>query len=182
MAKLKLSAPWEQYYSQVTALFGKDPEIHIIFDEDEMDLKLYVETVAKAEALKCLFPTEKIWGDVALSITVIPPNSNFKIVREGDMTPREIIECAFYANPHFSRCVKIDLPIWGGFTYIMFTNEVIQYYTDNLADRNGVTSTLAQDIAKEIFEPIDGVYYCTELKDYIKKVDLAESFFSSSKN
>lgn len=165
MAKIKLSAPWDTYYEQVKALFGDDPEIHIVFDEEKKDLKLYVDTFTKANALQNLFPIEKEWGGVTMAITVIPPNkeSTFKIVRNGEMTSKEIIEYAFCGNPHFVECIDVDFPLWSGFIYVMFKNEVIQYYTDDLGDLNGMTSTLAQNIAKEIFEPVDGVYYCTEL-------------------
>lgn len=165
MAKIKLSAPWNTYYEQVKALFGDDSQIHIVFDEEKKDLKLYVDTAAKADALQNLFPIEKEWGGVTMTITVIPPNkeSAFKIVRNREMTSKEIIEYAFCDNPHFSECIDVDFPFWSGFIYVMFKNEVIQYYTDDLGDPNGMTSTLAQDIAKEIFEPVDGVYYCTEL-------------------
>ena len=165
MAKIKLSAPWNTYYEQVKALFGDDSEIHIVFDEEKKDLKLYVDTFTKADALQNLFPTEKEWGGVTMTITVIPPNkeSTFKIVRNREMTSKEIIEYAFCDNPHFGECIDVDFPLWSGFVYAMFKNEVIQYYTDDLGDPNGMTSTLAQNIAKEIFEPVDGVYYCTEL-------------------
>lgn len=165
MAKIKLSAPWDTYYEQVKALFGDDPEIHIVFDEEKKDLKLYVDTFTKANALQNLFPIEKEWGGVTMAITVIPSNkeSTFKIVRNGEMTSKEIIEYAFCGNPHFVECIDVDFPLWSGFVYVMFKNEVIQYYTDDLGDLNGMTSTLAQNIAKEIFEPVDGVYYCTEL-------------------
>ena len=165
MAKIKLSAPWNTYYEQVKALFGDDPEIHIVFDEEKKDLRLYVDTAAKADALQNLFPIEKEWGGVAMTITVIPPNkeSAFKVVRNREMTSKEIIEYAFCNNPHFVECIDVDFPLWSGFVYVMFKNEVVQYYTDDLGDPNGMTSTLAQNIAKEIFEPVDGVYYCTEL-------------------
>jgi len=167
MAKVKLSAPWDEYYEQVMALFGGDPEVHIIFDEEEKDLKLYVETTTKAEALQHLFPAEKEWGGVKMTITIIPPNydkSAFKVVKNGDMSSTEIINYAFVKNPHFKEVIHVDLPFWGGFVYVMFKNEVLQYYADNIGDPNGVKSVLAQDIAKEIFEAIDGVYYCTSPK------------------
>lgn len=165
MAKIKLSAPWDTYYEQVKALFGDDSEIHIVFDEEKKDLKLYVDTAAKADALQNLFPIEKEWGGVTMTITIIPPNkeSAFKVVRNREMTSKEIIEYAFCNNPHFIEYIDVDFPLWNGFVYVMFKNEVIQYYTDDLGDPNGMTSTLAQNIAKEIFEPVDGVYYCTEL-------------------
>ena len=167
MAKLKLSAPWDEYYEQVMALFGGDPEVHIIFDEEKKDLKLYVESTTKAEALQHLFPVEKEWGGVKMTITIVPPNydkSAFKVVKNGEMSSTEIIEYAFAKNPHFKSTIHVDLPFWGGFVYVMFKNEVLQYYADNISDPDGIKSVLAQDIAKEIFETVDGVYYCTSTK------------------
>ena len=50
-------------------------------------------------------------------------------------------------------------------TYVVFVNEVVQYYNDNLSDIHGLRSTLYQEIAKDIFETRLGVYYCTDLPE-----------------
>ena len=52
MAKIGLSSPWVVYYREVNALFGQDPEIHVVFDEDKNELKLFVDNSSKAEALR----------------------------------------------------------------------------------------------------------------------------------
>jgi len=48
-------------------------------------------------------------------------------------------------------------------TYVVFKPEIIQYYTDSLADARGICSTLNQEIAKDIFGEIPGVFFCTDL-------------------
>ena len=59
MAKLGLSSPWMIYYREVEALFQMDPGVRVIFDDDNRELKLYVEDGEKAYALSQLLPTEK---------------------------------------------------------------------------------------------------------------------------
>ena len=49
------------------------------------------------------------------------------------------------------------------YTYVIFAKEVVQFYNDAINDVHGVCSTLYQDIAKEIFEPIRGIFYCTDV-------------------
>lgn len=60
MAKLKLSPPWVIFYQQIKALFEKDPNIKIVYDEDEQKISLFVDNANKADALTRLLPTEKI--------------------------------------------------------------------------------------------------------------------------
>jgi len=50
-------------------------------------------------------------------------------------------------------------------TYVLFKNKVVQYFIDNIGDYNGMKSTLYEDIARDIFEDVDGVFFCTALPD-----------------
>ncbi len=43
MAQIKLSAPWFNYFKKIEALFGRDPEIEVVYDEEDNDIRLYVE-------------------------------------------------------------------------------------------------------------------------------------------
>ena len=43
MAKLKLSAPWIIFYREIEAMFQGDPEVRVVFDEDNLTVKLYVD-------------------------------------------------------------------------------------------------------------------------------------------
>ena len=54
MAKLNLSPPWVQFYHEVDALFKHDTDVNVIYDDSkapEYALKLYVDNIAKADAL-----------------------------------------------------------------------------------------------------------------------------------
>ena len=42
MARLNLVSPWVEYYHKVQAFFRNDPDINVIFDDEEIELKIYV--------------------------------------------------------------------------------------------------------------------------------------------
>lgn len=166
MARLHLASPWVLYYQKVKALFGEDPDIHIVLDDEEMELKIYVEGEDRAEALEKIFSNEQSWGDISLKTVVVPANTT----RVGLFYPKltsweNIFKTAFYYNPHFSHCVYVDGILSNGLTYVIFRNEVIQYYSDDLGDVNGITSILAEDLARQLFKDIDGVFYCTNIPE-----------------
>lgn len=157
MAKTNLSAPWDIFYKELSALFGEDPEIEIVYDEENNEIKMQVEDAAKADALTRLLPAEKEFGNVKLKITVIPAN--------GDNVAA-LFEKAFCGNPAFVYAQKGT----GVFdrNYVVFAHDVVQYYADNLADINRNRSTLYERIARRVFGDLQeygGVSFCTATKD-----------------
>ena len=58
MARLKLSPPWVLYYKKLTALFDEDKTIRIIFDEDNMEIKIYTYLEKKSKALSFIQKNE----------------------------------------------------------------------------------------------------------------------------
>lgn len=161
MARIKLSPPWDIYATEVTQMFKYDSEVHVIYDEENYDLKLYVDNDAKACALGILLPEEKTFGNIKLSITIVPANKNCKSV---NFTSNEdLFNAAFNDNPALEFIQTIHGVFPTDITYVVFANQVVQYYTDNLFDYYGVTSTLFQYVARDIFNEIDGVSFCTAL-------------------
>ena len=159
MAQLNLSAPWHSYYKELEAFFQEDNMVRVIFDEVNMEVKLYVKSEAKANALAQLIIPEQTWGDYTLKITVVPPNANIG-GRIG--TFREALD----GNGAVSYIESVTGIFTNPLHYIVFKNKVVQYYTDNLGDIHGMKSTLYQDIAAEIFEDADlhNVYYNTDVE------------------
>ena len=153
---IKLSAPWVQFFREIEALFERDPEIKVIYKDDEVAIKLYVENHDKAEALEQLLPSEKIFGDVIVKICVIPSNDHLR-------TELDLLEVAFKGNPVFEYAEAVETP-YGTFNYAIFKKEVIQYFNDNIGDINGKKSTLSEDIARDVFETTN-VHYCTSTFD-----------------
>lgn len=156
MAKVGLSAPWVKFYRELDALFTDDPEVHVVFDEDQFLVKLYVENVDKAEALMQLLPAEKTFGNVTLKITVVPANNT-------DVTKLELFQKAFSGNPALSyvRAVQGMFDI----NYVVFQNKVVQFFNDDMSDVHGLCSTLYQEIAKDVFGDSLGVYFCTDVEE-----------------
>lgn len=167
MARIKLSPPWVEYYRELNCLFEEDPEVTIIFDEEEPEVKLYVNNHLKAYALTELLPVEKEFGNVTLKVTVIPPNGTTGI---SNMKGVNIFRVAFKNNPIVSYIEELETIVMGNVTYVVFENKVAQYFIDNICDIHGVRSTLYQDIAKNVFE--DGAYaldtkvfFCTDVPE-----------------
>ena len=77
---------------------------------------------------------------------------------ENNGAVKDIVEITLYENP---------------IIYVIFKPEVIQYFTDSLNDAHGLCSTLMQDMADEIFEWIDGVYYCTDKVNLHITIDMS---------
>lgn len=157
MSNLKLSPPWALHYRKIVALFGKDPEIKIEYDEDTPEVKLYVSNQEKAEAITQILPSEVPFGNVVFKVSVIPENVNSVGV--------SVFQKAFNGNPILKDIQTIDGIFSNPVSYVVFEKGVVQFYSDNLADLNGITSTLYENIARDVFGTPSGVYFCTEMTE-----------------
>ena len=149
---LKLSSPWEIYSHKVNALFEPDEEVNVVFDNEAMELKIYVDNGRKADAIAKLLPEEKEFGNVKIKITVIPSNKNETIL--------DAIKEAFAGNEAVDDICSKKTPM-GEYQYVVFAPRVVQFFSDDISDIDGKTSTLYQDIAKEILGEKTGVFFCT---------------------
>lgn len=155
-SSIGLASPWVSYVHKVKALFDPDPEITIKFDENELILSLFVEDAIKADALMQLLPSTKEFGNVTLQINVIPAN--------GIYTTADLFAKAFHNNPILSQMIDTPSIFSNPVSYMLFRNEVVQYYNDNLNDYYGFESTLYEDLARDVFEgKHSGVFFCTDL-------------------
>lgn len=152
--KMKLSSPWVTLYREIEALFAKDEEVKVVFDENELEIKLYVERASKAEALTKLLPVERTFGNVTVLITVVPANAE-------DDDPVTLFDEAFTGNPVLKEIVSVASPV-GSFDYVVFQREVVQFFNDELSDPNGNKSTLYEDIARDVFGLNAGTFFCTD--------------------
>ena len=171
MAKLKLVAPWDEYYNEMNAFFAEDPDVTILYDEEEKNIKVLVSDPRKAEALTDLLFCEQDFGGVKLTIEVVPANDisdeikrHFKIARNEENYYTEY-ESALIGNRAFAYTYTVDNVMGFNAIFVVFQKKVIQYYNDNLGDLNGMKSTLAEEIAREIFVPHTGVFFCTDTRD-----------------
>ena len=147
-------SPWVIYYRQIEAMFKKDPEVKVEYDDSNYTIKLLVNNNVKAEALRKILPAKKVFGNVEVSVIVIPANGVDSHVK--------YIENAFKGNEAFSHTTTAGIYTSNPITYCSFKKEVVQYAADDLGSETGLASTLYQDIAKEIFDNMDGVFFCTD--------------------
>ena len=161
MSNVKIQAPWYEYFAEVNALFKEDPDVNVTYDDSKYELKLYVNGVKKADALKQIFPEKKSFGNIVMKIMVIPANIKY----EGN--PISLFKDAFENNPAVVNIVSGDNPVTSTMNYIVFKKKVVQYFNDNLGDINGNMSTLYENIARDIFidSNTNGIFFCTDNKD-----------------
>ena len=157
--KLGIYSPWVIFSKKVQALFEKDPEVKVEFDNDTYTLKLLVDNEEKADALTRIMPTTKVFGNIVVNISVIPSNAtNWNA---------KYYEAAFKGNEAFSHLTVVDeipgVVISNPIAYCSFKKEVVQYNADDLSSESGKASTLYQELAKDIFGDTDGVFFCTDV-------------------
>lgn len=169
MAMLNLVAPWIDFYRKVEAMFKNDPEVTVIFDQDNYKLQVYVDDEDKAKAIEYLLVEEEYFGDTHVVVEVIPAN-DYKPLRSINFSNLNLVDIfnnTFSFNKAFVETEELRL---GGFhrVYVVFKKEVVQYFNDSLGDVNGLCSTLYQEIAKDVFKDFDDVSYCTAASEDCK--------------
>ena len=138
-------------------LFNEGPDVRCVWNDENRELQIFVDNTLKAEAISQLLPIEKTFGNVKMHITVIPSNTS--------VSKSDLFKAAFAGNPIVSFTEHIDTMSNNPMDFIVFEKEVVQYFDDNLGDLYGVRSTLYQDLANEVFEDHDGVFFCTDIDD-----------------
>jgi len=154
MSSVGLSTPWVSEARKIYALFNRDPEIDIVYDDDNTEVKLYVNNPIKATAMASVLPTEKSFGNVTLKITIIPSNDEGSTI--------DIIRQVFAGNPIVTDIIVDDSPTQVGFNHVLFENNVVQYFNDCLNDPFGLETTLYENLARDVLINTDGVFFNTD--------------------
>ena len=174
MATLKLSAPWFIRVRELEEMFKYDSEVRVVFDEETHIVSLYVDNVDKAAALTELLPALYTFGSYNLQTAVVPAN-DISHLDAANEHKEYLYEIAFEGNPVFSYAKEV----WLGtntLTYVVFRKAVVQYFTDDLSDANGICSTLYQEIAKNLFGEAEGVSFCTDVEEELKDFNLTHQW------
>lgn len=166
--RFKLSPPWTTFVNELEQLFGHDRQITIKYDDGGKAVRLYVNNDKKAAVLAALLPKKKVFGNVNVTISVVPANGCVIDVDFDGMTFGKIFDVAFEDNPVYVRSVDIDGMFSNVITYVVFKKEVVQFFNDNLNDINGNCSTLYQEIASDVFEDLESVFFCTDNKSQLE--------------
>lgn len=171
MASFYLSPPWYIFAKEMQEMFKYDPDVHVIYYEDDHTIKLFVDDGDKAAALDRLIPNEKHFGNVTLSIEVVPANKTTMDLSD-KVDYETLFDLAFDNNGVYSFSKTIQGIFVNNLTYVVFRKQVVQYWTDDLSDYYGQHSTLYQEIAKDIFGEREGVFFCTDVEDPVYSNDL----------
>jgi hypothetical protein len=164
MLNYSISSPWYTFQRKVAALFGGDPD-YKVGDVRECDgsgadyeFDIEVRKHEKFVALERLMPGVKTFGNVRLRINLYDEEN-----RVDDRS--DLIRKIFGDNAAVEDIEELYDAADARHTYVLFKPEVVQFFNDDLSDLNGNWSGLAQDIAKEIFEDLPGIHFCTAEKD-----------------
>lgn len=148
---ITLSAPWVEYFNKLVTMFRYDPEVHITMSEQDKVVQIRVDNQIKANALAKLLPQEKTFGNITMKIQVI---------HSGEEDQIAMLRNALNGNPVVNDIAVFDT-IFGNFACVIFEPIVAQYYNDNMRDPSGITTTLYQELAKELFNTDNEIVYCT---------------------
>ena len=161
MNNLELSSPWASYAHKLMAMFEPDPDITINYDNDKNTVHMYVCGNKKADALEALLPASIAFGNVLLTVIVHPANIT--------LSKEDMLRDALEGNPLFSRVITVAPEGSSNkFNYVMFKNQAVQYWDDNLGDPHGNVTTLAQNLLPEVLNKVidfGGIFFCTEEPD-----------------
>lgn len=162
MARIKLSPPWITFVSELEQMFKYDGEVHIVYDDEMQEVKVYVDSAPKAAALAELLPDKKEFGNVCLLVTVVPANGTATVNKD------KLFQTAFAGNGAFSFVKTVRGIFTNDLNYVVFRNRVVQYWNDDLGDIYGQTSTLYQEIAKHLFGEKEGICFCTDVEEPVR--------------
>lgn len=152
---MKLSPPWVTYIRRLEKLFEHDDEVNVLYDDnsDAPKVKLFCATEEKYSAWTRLLPMTVNFGNVTMSVTVIPPN--------GDVDYGDILAKAFKGNPILKDIKHVDnVPLMREW-YVLFEPVVVQYMNDDITSPYGITSTLYAHIADDIINVDNSVAFTT---------------------
>lgn len=157
--ELKLSPPWITYYNEVKALFGQDPNVRVEFDKEGCKLKLFVAGSDKCNAIRSLLPENISFGNVQLTIMVIPQLLE-------NPSNIDLLGMAFVNNPVLKYTATAET-MFGKKYYAVFQKDIAQFFNDEMNDLHGVRSMLYADVAKDVFTGVDDVLFNTDSDDMV---------------
>lgn len=158
MSEVGMQSPWVVYAKKVKALFEYDPDVSTVLDEASYVLRVYVHGDDKAKSIARVLPEEMEFGNVMLSIMVIPDNKD-------ELTMLDHLRRAFAGNPVLVDVMEVPVVPGGpSMAYALFAPEVVQIECDNAASPYGLVTTTYEDVARDALN-VDGVMIASEIED-----------------
>lgn len=152
VSNLKLSPPWTTYENEINTMFRDDFDVIVDDMDDDYTIKLRVEKADKAAALSKLLKPTVTFGNITVNVIVVPANENEKTTVDVDsMKVTELYNTALKDNMAFEEIIEMAEGVPFAMNYVVFRNQVVQFYNEDLSDPLGMCSTLYQTIADHIF-------------------------------
>ncbi len=143
---INLSSPWIRYAQRVEALFWQDEDVSVAYDDTDTSLNVYVNGDDKAEAIAALLPDQKEYGNVTLSVNVIPSNDK--------PTEADLFRRAFAGNAALVDVAEGYGPT-GDITYALFAPETVQVKEDDVSQFYGLATMTVAQLAESVLESKD---------------------------
>ena len=157
----QLAPPWNTYVQKLAAIFEGDDQIEVSEPEESTSpfytyvINITVYSHKKFVALDRALVKEVDFGNVKLGLLLYDAEN-------GDINPGiEVFKDIFEGNPHVKDIIDLEDQTGTVWSYLRFYPEVIQYENDDLSDPYGVESTLAENIADEVFSLNNGMFFTT---------------------
>ena len=144
--KVGLGTPWACYAGRVKALFKGDPDVFVDYDDEAKSIKLRVHGGDKADAISALMPAKMTFGNVELTIDVIPANE--------EPTEADLYRRAFAGNLAFVDVAEGYGPAHD-VAYALFMPDVVQLYEDDLSEFDGLKTMTYAELAKSVLDFAD---------------------------
>lgn len=154
MPEVALASPWVIHTRKIKALFEMDDEVRVESDDECLNVTLYVDNQAKAASLASLIHPEVEFGNVKMTVTVVPPND--------EMTVEQNFRVAFEGNPVFAGTAVEAIP-GGKSVYALFEPIAVQYESDDISSAYRVDTTTYEQLAKDVLGENDGAFICSDL-------------------
>ena len=188
-----------QFRNKVNALFGDDKDFMILeineplpdgtieYREDGDTLNIVSSNIIKLTLLRDYLGDkfedgEILYIDYYFGRTM-NSNSFVNIANRPSPNARIDIAMLFEGNPHFSKFYS-GYGNLGPWFCVAFKPECIQYYNEDTVSLHGRKTTVAEDIARELFPHVDEesrIYFSTENKeDYYRTTDTLKNVISQA--
>lgn len=172
VVEVDMQSPWVTIYNKFKAMFSNDIDLKISElegpDNKVATFEITSTNTDKINALSNILNDYFILGNVKLAVKFgVINGSNVEFIntkKRRNHIDQDIIFTAFENNNALDDVRTIKFP--GGFpvTYILFVKEVVQFYNDDMTDLYGNYNGLYEDIARDIFLPFNGTFYCTAVE------------------
>ena len=151
MNNVGLQSPWVTTYNKINALFERDSDLTISplsgGEDGVYTFSISSPNATKLNAIEKILANNYVYGNVTLNIKFVVEDSGKEGITVADF------KNAFTGNNIVSKIETVPNPVGISQTFVMFGREVIQFYNDDISDRYGNFNGLAEDIARELFNP-----------------------------